>query len=117
MFISVFPTSSNPKHTINAFISYIQICAIFVLEKNKNKQKEAGLSPLLLTNMTASSSKRYLDDLNEMAVHQELEDQPGGVVGQGELNGVRAGADLKPEHVEAEDGDRLQELLQRIHPL
>ena len=45
----LMPTGSTPKHAIHAFIIYSQICVIFVLncEKNENKQKEAGFGPFL----------------------------------------------------------------------
>ena len=36
---------SSPKHTFYAFIIYSQICAIFVMWKEQNKQKEAGFGP------------------------------------------------------------------------
>ena len=44
----------TPKHAIYAFIIYSPICALFVLhcEKNENKQKESGSSPLKKIKMT-----------------------------------------------------------------
>ena len=41
------------QHTIYAFITYSQICSIFVfaLWKNENKQKEAGFGPFKKSNI------------------------------------------------------------------
>ena len=54
---------SSPKHAIYAFIIYSQICAIFVMWKEQNKQKEAGFGPFFKKNCRKIEATFLMDHL------------------------------------------------------
>ena len=57
-------TGSSPKHTINAFIIYSQICAIFVLWKERKQTKRGRVRPIFKKNADAKKAKYVVEGSN-----------------------------------------------------